>query len=167
MKPSVVEDLKFLRRRVGDGPAGKFLQRLLALALVKAGRAVRDEHAVEGPDLVVEGWQVEAKTTEAEPFCLDDKDLEDIAGVADGLRPVLALLELKSFDGWVVVDARGLRAKTLHKRDLALRRLRALERDADGHFDDVVGAWLSLIRDNPDVAFQKMDDCRKAGKWRL
>ncbi len=43
------------------------------------------------------------------------------------LLVLVALLGLDSFDGWILARPEGLSGKTLHRRGLALRRVRELE----------------------------------------
>lgn len=166
MRPSIVDGLRMLRREVGNDLAGRFLQRLLALALVKGGGRVEDEQTCEGPDIVMLPYQIEVKTTESEPFEIRIKDVMDIEEAqARGRVPLVALLALDSFDGWIMARSAGLAGKTLYRRALALRRERDLEARVDEHFDDVAVAWLPRIRRDRDAAFQEMDACRKRGDW--
>lgn len=166
MKPSVAIEIQQLRARLGPSDAGKWIQRLLALTFVKAGRPVGDERTVEGPDLLVGRAQIEVKTSDAAPFTLGEKDFADVTdALAKGLTPLVALLETGRFDGWVIARADGLGKGALYPRDLALRRDRELERDARAHFDAVVQAWAVPIRQQPDVAFELMDERRREGRW--
>lgn len=166
MRPSLVEGLRALREDVGADVAGRLLQRLLALALVRSGWTVEEEQTCEGPDIVALPYQIEAKTTDREPFEIREKDLADIADArARGRAPLLAFLALDSFEGWILARADGWREKTIYRRDLALRRERDLEARADEHFDAVVEAWLPALRRDWQAAFQEMDACRKRGAW--
>lgn len=166
MRPSVVEDLRSLRARFHEGVVGRLLQRLLALALVRSGARVDEEQTCEGPDIVMHPYQIEVKTTEREPFEIRTKDVKDIEEArVRGRTPLLALLALDSFDGWIVARSEGLTGKTFHRWALALRRVRDLEARIDEHFDAVAEAWLPLIVRDRDTAFQEMDEARKRGEW--
>ncbi len=166
MRPSTLDGLRSLRAEVGGDVAGRLLQRLLALTLVKSGLAVSDEQTCEGPDIVAGTYQIEVKTTESEPFEIRLKDVVDIRDAkARGREPLVALLGLDSFDGWILARSEGLSGKTLHRRGLALRRVRELEQRVDDHFDAVAEAWLPRIRRDWQAAFQEMDELRKRGAW--
>jgi len=166
VKPSVLDEIVRFRQARGEGPAGKFLQRMLALAFIRAGYPVEEEHTVEGPDLLVDQFQIEVKTTTAEPFTIQRKDIKDIEEAAKRTKiPVLALLECSSFRGWTVVFAEGLTEGSYRRRDLALRRIPDLEKAANDHFDAVVEAWMPLLNENANAAFDKMDERRRRGQW--
>jgi hypothetical protein len=142
------------------------MQRLLALTLIKAGRRVEEEHTVEGPDLLVGQHQIEVKTTAAEPFTIQDKDIQDIEeATKKGKIPVLALLECSSFRGWTIVNAQGLTKGNFRRGDLALRRIPDLEMAVNDHFDAVVETWMPRLNENADAAFDEMDKQRRMGQW--
>jgi len=167
VKPSVLDEIVRFRQTRGEGPAGKFLQRMLALTLVRAGYDVEEEHTVEGPDLFVGQYQVEVKTTTAEPFMIGAKDIHDIERATQrGKTPALALLECSSFRGWTVGYAKGLTEGSYRRRDLALRRIPDLEKAANDHFDAVVEAWTPLLIKDVDAAFDRMDVRRQEGRWK-
>ncbi|MFH1690688.1 MAG: hypothetical protein ABIE42_10715 [Candidatus Eisenbacteria bacterium] len=167
MKPSVLDEVQQLRSHVGSGQAGKFIQRLLALALIKAGISVVDERTVEGPDLDLGEYQVEVKTAEREPFQLTQKDFNDVAAAAKlGKAPAFAFLSLDSFDGWVFALAERISQNSVYCGDLALCRIRSLEEAANANFDDVVKAWAHVLRDDPDGGFERMDLRRREGVWK-
>lgn len=168
MKPSTLEEVKDLRTRLDPSLAGRYLQRMLALAFLRAGHLVPEERTVDGPDFDMDtDLQVEVKTVAREPFELKEEDLKNIEQAPRrGRRPLLALLEMESFDGWVLLEAEGVHERTLRKRDLALRRRRDLEREVDPQFEEVVRAWVPLVLGNADAAFLAMDRAIKAGEWR-
>lgn len=167
MKPSVLDEIVRFRKSRGEGPAGKFLQRILALTLVRAGYEVEDEHTVEGPDLLVGNYQIEVKTTTAEPFVIGAKDVQDIKlAIKRDKIPALALLECSSFRGWTVVFAKGLTEGTHRRRDLALRCIVELEKAVNDHFDPVVEAWAQVLKEDPDAAFERMNVQRQEGNWK-
>jgi len=166
LKPSVLDEIVRFRQAKGEGPAGKFMQRLLALTLIKAGYPVDEEHTVEGPDLLVDQFQIEVKTTTEEPFTIQDKDIQDIEGATKkGKTPVLALFECKSFRGWTIVNAQGLNNRTFLLGDLALRRIPDLEKAVNAHFDAIVEAWMTRLEENADAAFDEMDKARREARW--
>jgi hypothetical protein len=166
VKPSVLDEIVRFRQTRGEGPAGKFLQRLLALTLLKAGYPVAEEYTVEGPDLLVGQWQIEVKTTTEEPFTIQDKDAQDIQeATKKGKIPVLALLECSSFRGWTFVHAQGLTPGEYRRGELALRRIPELEKAVNEHFDVVVETWMPLLNANPNAAFDRMDQRRRMGQW--
>lgn len=166
MKPSVLEEIVRFRQARGEGPAGKFFQRLLALAFVKADRDVEEERTVEGPDLLVGRFQIEVKTATEEPLVIGVKDVQDIeVAVKKGKIPVLALLEFSSFRGWTVAYAKGLAEGSYRRRDLALRRIPDLEKAANDHFDAVVEAWMPVLNSDANSAFDRMDVRRMEGRW--
>jgi len=166
VKPSVLDEIVRFRQGRGEGPAGKFFQRMLALAFLRAGYSVQEEHTVEGPDLLVDRFQIEVKTTTAEPFTVQAKDIQDIEEATKRRKiPVLALLECSSFRGWTVVYAEGLMVGSYRRRDLALRRIPDLEKAANEHFDAIVEAWMPLLNENAKAAFDKMDESRRRGQW--
>lgn len=167
MKPSLLLQLVQFREQVGEGPAGKFLQRLLALAFLRAGHSVDEEHTVEGPDLLVDQFQIEVKTRSAEPFTIQQKDILYIQqALRQGKTPVLALLEFSSLRGWTLVRANGLAEGTYYRRELACRGIPHLENDANQHFAPVAEAWLPELMKDPKTTFHKMDVRRRNGHWR-
>jgi hypothetical protein len=166
VKPSVLDEIVRFRETRGEAAAGRFLQRLLALTLIKAGYQVDEEHPVKGPDLLVGQFQIEVKTTTEEPFAIQDKDIQDIEeAIRKGKIPALALLECSSFRGWTIVNAQGLTKGNFRRGDLALRRIPDLEKAVNDHFDAVVETWMPLLNDNANAAFDEMDKRRRTGHW--
>jgi hypothetical protein len=167
VKPSVLDEIVRFRQARGEGLAGKFMQRLLALTLIKAGYRVDEEHTVEGPDLLVDKFQIEVKTTTAEPFTIQDKDIQDIdEATKKGKIPALALLECSSFRGWTIVNAQGLTKGNFRRGDFALRRIPDLEKAVNDHFDAIVEAWMPRLKENANAAFDEMGKARRAARWR-
>jgi len=167
MKPSVLNEIVRFREDRGEGPAGKFFQRMLALAFVKAGYNVEEERTVEGPDLQVGQYQIEVKTTTKEPFVISVKDVQDIeAGIKSGKTPALALLEFSSFRGWTVAFSKGLTEGSYRRQDLSLRIIPDLEKSANEHFDQIVEAWTPILLKDSDSAFDLMDKRRQEGLWK-
>jgi hypothetical protein len=143
LKDRLYRLLTDLHRRHGPQEFGKLCQKLLAIAYRLAGFAHVVERGVQGVDVDAadgrEKFATEVKTTQtsAVPFLRKDVDGLSCRG-ADGYQPVLGVLRLSPLSDWYLVDARRLRAGSLHIPSLRPSRLRDLEDRVLPAFDKAV-----------------------------
>jgi Holliday junction resolvase len=104
---TTLERLRALHEQFGSGPFGKIAQKLLALAFRSIGFGHVVERGVQGVDIDVvssgEKYALEVKTTEGTTITLDASNLQALRDRGqDGYAPVLAILRLALFEGWLV-----------------------------------------------------------------
>lgn len=148
MKDRVYLLLTTLHRRHGAREFGKQCQKFLAIAYRTAGFAHVVERGVQGVDVdaALDGrlkYATEVKTTVTNNVQFLPKDVHGLSSRGtDGYQPVLAVLRLSPLSEWYLVDARRLRAGSLHIPSLRPSRLLDLERRIVPRFDEAVQEHL-------------------------
>ena len=158
MKIETLEVLQKLQKKFGikgtpSGPFGKIVQKLLALSFHEMGFTNIVERGVQGADIDVtsksnEKFTFEVKTTEKLSFPLTRDNVQALRDrTHDGYQPVIAVLRLAPFEGWVLAKILMDEIKTGEVLIESLRpyRMKDLENQLSPIFDNVAQKHLAGI----------------------
>ncbi len=166
MKTETYERLKEIQRNFGATQFGQICQNLLALSFVELGCSCKkiEVNNVEGVDILIYDEQfgkyaVEVKTTSGNIINFGEKDHRGLRRYSEnGYKPILAVLKIDLFGGWILCNAEKLhRSQNINVDTLYTDEdLKNLAKSLNEMFENIVETYYQKILEKGQQYLQEI-----------